>query len=400
MAGKNWKNYLNKVSGSNRFLALGMLAVACAVFFVFGIYPHLTSVRALLSAPAEEKQFPFVESVIAEPPKPKHVETPTAVRAIYMTSWVAGTPKWRAELVDFIKNSEINSLIIDVKDYTGMVAFDTQSEKIKAEGSEEIRVKDMREFIEELHDADIYAIARITVFQDPHYAKKHLNIAVQKKNGTLWKDRKGLSYLDPGAKEYWDYIIEIARASEAAGFDELNFDYIRFPSDGNMSDIAFPVSGTRAKDKPAVLDEFFAYLDQSLSDLPTPISADVFGMVTTNTDDLNIGQLLEPIAKHFDYVAPMIYPSHYPAAFHGYKNPAAHPYEIVKIAMESGVARLQAPTSTPTKLRPWIQDFDLGADYGVAEIKAQKQAIYDSGLTSWMSWDAANKYTREAYEKE
>ena len=96
----------------------------------------------------------------------------------------------------------------------------------------------------------------------------------------------------------------------------------------------------------------------------------------------------------------MIYPSHYPAAFHGYKNPAAHPYEIVKIAMESGVARLQAPTSTPTKLRPWIQDFDLGADYGVAEIKAQKQAIYDSGLTSWMSWDAANKYTREAYEKE
>src|SRR3989344_8026699 len=397
MAGKNWKNYLNKVSGSNRFLALGMLAVACAVFFVFGIYPHLTSVRALLSAPAEEKQFPFVESVIAEPPKPKHVETPTAVRAIYMTSWVAGTPKWRAELVDFIKNSEINSLIIDVKDYTGMVAFDTQSEKIKAEGSEEIRVKDMREFIEELHDADIYAIARITVFQDPYYAKKHLNIAVQKKNGTLWKDRKGLSYLDPGAKEYWDYIIEIARASEAAGFDELNFDYIRFPSDGNMSDIAYPVSGARAKDKPSVLNEFFAYLDESLSDLPVPISADVFGMTTTNTDDLNIGQVLEPIAKYFDYVAPMVYPSHYPATFQGYKNPAAHSYEIVLFAISEGVKRLQAPTSTPTKLRPWLQDFDLGADYGVAEVNAQKKAVYDSGLTSWMFWDAANKYTRGAY---
>src|SRR3989338_4174788 len=192
MAGKNWKNYLNKVSGSNRFLALGMLAVACSVFFVFGIYPHLTSVRALLSAPAEEKQFPFVESVIAEPPKPKHVETPTAVRAIYMTSWVAGTPKWRAELVDFVKKSEINSIIIDVKDYTGMITFDTKNDIIKAEGSEEIRVKDMRDFNEVLHDAGIYTIARITVFQDPFYSKKHPDIAVQKKNGTLWKDRKGL----------------------------------------------------------------------------------------------------------------------------------------------------------------------------------------------------------------
>ncbi|KKT21384.1 MAG: hypothetical protein UW05_C0011G0017 [Candidatus Giovannonibacteria bacterium GW2011_GWC2_43_8] len=314
-----------------------------------------------------------------------------------MSSWVAGTKNWRAELVDLIKKTELNSVVIDVKDYSGRISFDTGDPTIKEIGSEEIRVKDMREFIEELHDAEIYAIARITVFQDPYYSKKHLNISVQKKNGTLWKDRKGLSYIDPGAREYWDYIIEVARASEAAGFDELNFDYIRFPSDGNMSDIAYPVSGERAKNKPAVLDDFFAYLDESLSDLPVPISADVFGMTTTNTDDLNIGQVLEPIAKYFDYVAPMVYPSHYPATFLGFKNPAAHPYEIVLFAMNEGVKRLQAPTSTPTKLRPWLQDFDLGIDYGVTEVNAQKKAVYDSGLTSWMSWDASNKYTRGAY---
>ncbi|KKT62034.1 MAG: hypothetical protein UW55_C0018G0001, partial [Candidatus Giovannonibacteria bacterium GW2011_GWA2_44_26] len=127
------------------------------------------------------------------------------------------------------------------------------------------------------------------------------------------------------------------------------------------------------------------------------ISADVFGMTTTNTDDLNIGQVLEPIAKYFDYVAPMVYPSHYPATFRGFKNPAAHPYEIVLFAMNEGVKRLQAPTSTPMKLRPWLQDFDLGIDYGVTEVNAQKKAVYDSGLTSWMSWDASNKYTRGAY---
>ena len=120
-------------------------------------------------------------------------------------------------------------------------------------------------------------------------------------------------------------------------------------------------------------------------------------MVTSNTDDLNIGQLLESIASYFDYVAPMIYPSHYPPTFHGYKNPAAHPYEIVRFAMERGIERLAAPTSTPTKLRPWLQDFDLGANYGVAEVNAQKKAVYDAGLQSWMVWDASNKYTREAY---
>lgn len=333
--------------------------------------------------------------IISEPPKPLHIKTPNPVKAIYMTSWVAGTPKWRAELVDFVKKSEINSLVIDIKDYTGKIAFDTEDAFIKSEGSEEIRVRDMKDFIETLHDAGIYTIARITVFQDPYYAKRHLNQAVQKKNGTIWKDKKGLSYLDPGSKEYWDYIVLVARSAERAGFDELNFDYIRFPSDGNMNDIKFPISEKRKKVD--VLSDFFAYLDKKLSNLPVPISADVFGMTTTNYEDLNIGQVLEGIAPYFDYIAPMVYPSHYPPTFHGYKNPAAHPYEVVLFAMSEGVRRLSAPTSTPAKLRPWIQDFDLGADYGVAEVNAQKKAVYDSGLTSWMSWDASNKYTQEAY---
>jgi len=333
--------------------------------------------------------------VIQEPEKPKHIKTPEAVKAIYMTSWVASTRDWRRELVEFVKKSEINSIIIDVKDYSGKIAFDTEDEIIKKERSEEVRVNDMKEFIETLHDAGIYAIARITVFQDPHYSKKHLSIAVQKKNGTLWKDKKGLSYIDPAAKEFWDYIVRIARASEQAGFDELNFDYIRFPSDGNMNDIKFPISGKR--NKVEVLSEFFAYLDKELSDLPTPISADVFGMTTTNYDDLNIGQVLEAITPHFDYVAPMVYPSHYPPTFQGYKNPAAHPYEIVLYSMSKAVERLSAPTSTPTKLRPWLQDFDLGATYDAKKVRAQIQATYDAGLTSWMIWDPSNKYTRDAY---
>ena len=344
---------------------------------------------------AADGLFKTTPLIVEEAPKVKHIKTPEAVKAIYMSSWVAGTKDWRAELVDLIKKTELNSIVIDVKDYTGRISFDTGNAFIKEAGSEEIRVKDMKDFIETLHDAGIYAIARITVFQDPYYSKKHLDQAVQKKNGTIWKDKKGLSFVDPAAREFWDYIIEVAKASEAVGFDELNFDYIRFPSDGNMSDIKFPVSVKR--NKVEVLSEFFAYLDSQLNDLPVPISADVFGMVATNYDDLNIGQVLENIAPYFDYIAPMVYPSHYPPTFQGYKNPAAHPYEIVFYSMSKAVERLSAPTSTPTKLRPWLQDFDLGAYYRVAEIEAQKKAVYDSGLTSWMFWDAGNRYTKEAY---
>ncbi|MDP3784996.1 MAG: putative glycoside hydrolase [bacterium] len=333
-----------------------------------------------------------------KPPPPRHLKTPPFVRGIYMTSWVAGTRYWREELALFIEATELNAVVIDVKDYTGRISFDTGDASIKEMGSEEVRVKDMKDFIETLHDAGIYAIARITVFQDPYYAKKHPEIAVQKKNGAIWKDRKGLSYVDPGAREFWDYTVRVARESERVGFDELNFDYIRFPSDGDMKDIAFPVS--KNKNKVDALTEFFAYLDSSLNDLPVPISADVFGMTTTNYDDLNIGQVLEKIAPYFDYVAPMVYPSHYPPTFQGFKNPAAHPYEVIHFSMTRAVERLIRASSTPQKLRPWIQDFDLGADYGAAEVRAEKKAVYDSGLQSWMSWDAGNKYTRGAYNPE
>ncbi|MDP3935004.1 MAG: putative glycoside hydrolase [Candidatus Giovannonibacteria bacterium] len=384
------QKYFHKLERSVKlsFLAVGVVAVGAASWSLVKTY-----------GVGNSSAFQTTPAVIAEPEKPKHIKTPEPVKAIYMTSWVAGTKDWRAELVDLIKKTELNSVVIDVKDYAGKISFETGDPAIKEIGSEEIRVKDMKDFIETLHDAGIYAIARITVFQDPYYSKKHPDQAVQKKNGTLWKDKKGLSYMDPASREYWDYIIKIARASEKAGFDELNFDYIRFPSDGDMSNIKFPLSGDmKIKNiKVKVLTDFFKYLSAELKNTGVPISADVFGMVATNYDDLNIGQVLEDIAPYFDYISPMVYPSHYPPTFQGYKNPAAHPYEIVLYSMSKAVERLSAPTSTPSKLRPWLQDFDLGKNYGVAEVEAQKRAVYDSGLTSWMSWDAGNRYTQGAY---
>ncbi|MEK7559808.1 MAG: putative glycoside hydrolase [Patescibacteria group bacterium] len=384
--------------------AVFLAVAAAAVFLIQQAFDVLLSdVSDLAYVSLEARGFQKEEKV-------EHIKTPEPLKAIYMTSWVAGTPKWRTELVNFIKKSEINSLVTDVKDYTGRVAFDTKSKLVDTAGSEEIRIQDLKEFVNELHQNNIYAIARITVFQDPFYAKYNSDIAVKTKTGSNWKDRKGLMYIDPSAEEFWQYTVEVAREAEKMGFDELNFDYIRFPSDGNMKDIAFPISqkvlsgldsGGLSIDSPLakeiLLEQFFKYLNSALKNTGVPISADVFGMTMTNFDGLNIGQVLERIEPYFDYVSPMVYPSHYPATFQGFKNPAAHPYEVVLYSMKRGVERVIAASSSPLKLRPWLQDFDLGAIYDAQKIRAQIQATYDAGLTSWMMWDPANKYTKDGY---
>ncbi len=332
------------------------------------------------------------------PQRVLHIKTPEPVRGIYMSSWVAGTGDWRERMVNMVETTELNAFVIDVKDYTGRISFEVSDPKLLEIGSMEERIPDVKEFLEYLHSKNIYAIARIAVFQDSYLAKKMPDLAVKRKDGvTTWKDRKGIAWLDPCSTEVWDYTVKVARQAEAVGFDELNFDYIRFPSDGNMKDISynFCEDGFSMSEK---MENFFAYLKRELADLEIPLSADLFGMTTTNTDDLNIGQVLEKTEPYFSYICPMVYPSHYPATYDGYKNPALHPYEIISHAMASSSARLLAASSTPFKLRPWLQDFDLGATYDASMVRKQKQAVYDAGLSSWLLWDPANKYTPAALD--
>ncbi|MBI2175358.1 MAG: hypothetical protein HYU35_01335 [Parcubacteria group bacterium] len=293
----------------------------------------------------------------AEEQKPAHIATPAIVRAVYMTSWVAGTPKWREQIVGMITRGELNTLVIDIKDYSGHISFAVNDPKLMEVGAVEERIPDAREFIDMLHEKGIYIIGRVSVFQDPYLVGRRPDLAVKRKSdGAVWKDYKGISWLDPASREVWDYHVRIAREAERVGFDEINFDYIRFPSDGNMRDIAYDWwDGVRPK--ALVLKDFFAYLDSELSDLGVPISADLFGMTTWNYDDLNIGQILEYAAPHFDFIAPMVYPSHYPKTFMGFANPAAHPYEIIFSGMERARDRLR---------RSMMRDWNHGC-YGMRE---------------------------------
>jgi hypothetical protein len=340
-----------------------------------------------------------------------HIEVPDQVRAIYMTACVAGTPSFRSQLVKLVEETDVNSLIIDVKDYTGTIAFDIEGIDLIGEEGTGCRVRDMKEFIATLHDKGIYVIARITVFQDPLYATAYPDQAVQKASDkSVWTDYKGISFVEAGAREYWEYIAKLSRATYEAGFDELNLDYIRFPSDGNMQDIYYPFSEARLIEDPdfgkaEVVREFFQYMHESLKDTDVVLSADLFGMTTTNSDDLNIGQVLEYAVPYFDYIAPMVYPSHYPTGFHGYSNVNAHTYEIIKFSMDSAVERIEAMRLSTTtdygghgnyhakQLRPWLQDFDYPVTYTPEMVRNQIQATYDAGLDSWMLWDPSNKYT-------
>ena len=337
-----------------------------------------------------------VDEETVESPQVFHIETPEVVKAIYLTSWAAGTKSLRDSVVSVIDTTEVNAVVIDIKDYSGKIAFEVNDPVLAQMGVVEKRISDIDGLIKMLHEKNIYVIGRISVFQDASLVKIWPEEAVKTATdkSKVWKDRKGISWMDAGSPKVWDYVARIGDEAYSRGFDELNFDYIRFPSDGNMKDIYFPVSEGRVKQE--VLGDFFSYLDKHFEG-KTPISGDLFGMTTTNTDDLGIGQNLEIALTYLDYVCPMVYPSHYPSGWNGFANPAEKPYEVISIAMKNAVSRANAIGIDPNKLRPWLQDFDLGATYTKEMVREQISATYDSGLDSWLVWDAANTYTPGAF---
>ena len=332
---------------------------------------------------------------VATPIQIFHLDTPEVLKAVYMTSWVAGI-KNRYKIIDLIDTTEINSVVIDIKDYTGKVAFEVNDPELEKENSSERRITDIREFTNLLHRKNIYVIGRIAVFQDPYFIIKHPELAVRTETDPekIWRDYKGIAWLDAGSQEVWDYVLAIAKEAYDDGFDEINFDYVRYPSDGNLHDISYPISGTTPRAE--VMKSFFEYVHERLTSEGIKSSVDIFGLTTTEKNDLGIGQVLEDALANFDYVSPMVYPSHYASGAYGYAKPAIKPYEIVYHSMKRAVERAKAMGVDEKKLRPWLQDFDLGAKYTADMVRAQINATYDSGLDSWMLWDPANTYTRGA----
>ncbi len=346
---------------------------------------------------------------------PRVVKTPEFVKGIYLTSDTAGSDKRLEQLLGLARRTEINSLVIDVKDYRGRVAFATASEKLRPFLQAKPSLGSLADLTARLHQEGLYLIARIPVFPDQTLAEKRADLALRRADGSLWRDSLGLLWLDPAAGDVWKHNVDVAAEVFDGGFDEVQFDYIRFPSDGSLKAIRYPVYDGRLT-KAQVITNLLTYFDRELRQRRgIPLSVDLFGLTMWQHDsDLGIGQRLADAAPRLDFVSPMVYPSHYPPGFEGFSNPALYPYEVVyrnllrgnqfleALNLKNGVlAESDPPVPVPrlASLRPWIQDFHMGAVYDAARVRAQIRASADAGASGWLLWNAANTYTESALEK-
>ncbi len=353
-----------------------------------------------------------------------HLETPETVRGVYVSSWVIGTPSVRDKFYKNFDGTNLNAVLIDVKDSSGVVTFDIKDPKLKSEAIIENRIRDIEEQIDYFHKKNIYVIGRIAVFQDPGAAKKYPERAIKsKKNENLWKDNKGLTWTDAGNKDQWKYIEDVANYAYSIGFDEVNFDYIRFPSDGILRDMYLPDS--EGQDKVKVVSNFFNYIGKAMKEKNIPTSADIFGQTTSDDSGLGIGQTLQSALRSFDYISPMSYPSHYAKNFHDIKDPDSNPYQTIHFSYQDAMIRIDKMAKEDTsismiegtttkiiidqekyksqkemyikKLRPFLQDFSLHFPYGKKEIQDQIRGITEYGINSYLMWNPSSRYTKEAY---
>ena len=329
------------------------------------------------------------------------------VKGIYMTGNTVGYKERFDKLIDLVKTTEINAVVIDVKDDTGLMTYTSSLPEVSFTGANRnVRIKDISAVMKVLRDNNIYSIARIVTFKDRTAGDKYANLAVKNTGGGVWRDRHGMSWLNPYNRDSWDYIVDIAEEAAAIGFDEIQFDYVRFPTDGDIKSIDYG-SSANGKSKAETIAEFLSYGRERLSKKGVMVSADVFGLVTTVGDDMKIGQHLESIAGSVDVVCPMVYPSHYGKGSYGVAEPDFEPYRIVNRSLEVAEQRISAMKGASHKavLRPWLQDFTASylpkyKKYGPAEVRAQIKAAYDAGAEEWLLWNAGNKFTAGALNKE
>lgn len=366
--------------------------------FIIFLFLIAILIIVLFQFKTEQKEVENIQYGTIEIEKQFFDFAPKEVRAPYLTSWSGSSNSKINEIIDYGEQGLINSVVIDIKDFSGYIAYDTDIDILEEYDAERVLIKDIRKLIEKLHDNNIYVIARMVVFQDPILAYNRPDLAVKKGDReSIWYNYSGLAWTDPSSEEVWDYNIAIAKDAFEKGFDEINFDYIRFPSDGDLSDIYYPHFEYGEDTKPAVLKQFYSRMREALPS--ARLSIDLFGLTMVKEYDIGIGQILEDAAEYFDFICPMVYPSHYVSGFNGYLNPADYPYEVVYYSLEKGVKRIGGDY---VKIRPWLQDFNLGADYDAEKVLLQINATKDAlgeEYRGFMLWNPQNIYTINALKE-
>lgn len=315
---------------------------------------------------------------------------PVEVRGIYVTGWVGGMPDLLNKILAATRGTPINAVVVDLKDSTGQLTYPSKVPMAQAIGAGEKRIPDLKKVVDALEQHNLYAIARMAVFPDNVLARKHPEWMLKRPGGGVWQDAAGLAWSSPFAKPVWEYNLAIAREAAEMGFREIQFDYVRYPSDGRVNEIIVPFKDKRKKYE--IVRDFLAWARQELQPYDVFVSADVYGLVTTG-EDLGIGQIMKEIAKVVDYVCPMAYPSHYYTGAYGLKDPDAVPYQTVLYAMRGANKQIQGLPKA--KVRPWLQWFSLRHKYGLPQINAQIKAVNDAGMAEYLLWNPYNVYPHD-----
>ena len=308
--------------------------------------------------------------------------------------------------VELAKNTEINAYVVDIKDDDGYVGYESNIPAVREMGTWMTKYN-ADKVLKTFHDNDIHVIGRLVCFKDPLLSAKKPELAVKNASGGLWKDNHSLTWLDPYNKDSWPYLIEIAREAVEKGFDEIQFDYVRFPNDGDKKAMNFASGG---KEKHEAINEFLSYAKKELPGVV--LSADVFGIILESPADTeDIGQYLELIGKDIEYISPMVYPSHYAVGqrVNGvqFMKPDFDPYGVVYQSLAKCKDRLSKVSDYKADVRAYIQGFTASylepgywQRYGPEQMKQQIKAVYDAGYEEWIFWDATNRYPEDGFLKE
>ncbi len=334
-----------------------------------------------------------------EAQRPVRVPRPDSVRALYVNAWAAGSRARMTDLIRVADATEINAFIVDIKESDTFLTYSSTAIALAKEIGADTRPASqwLPALVDTLRAHGIYPIARIVVFKDRVLAEKKPELAIRNTSGAMWRDRKGLAWVNPYDKRVWDYNVAIAREALEMGFSEVQWDYVRFPDVTATARAVMSYPGSNGKSRADNIREFLEYSKSQLSSFNAPITADVFGLTTHLEGDVDIGQHWESVVTSADAVLPMVYPSHYAPGLYGFAKPIANPYQVVRLALTDAMERtrfVHDSTGKPVgEVVGWLEAMSIrGAQFGAAEVRAQIQGAYDAGVKSWALWNPGSKF--------
>jgi len=375
----------------------------------------LSGLCILLSLFIPKPSFAVGPLPLSLPPQ-KDLSRPQKIKGIYISGWTAGSKKKFAKILELIEETELNALVIDIKDSRGNVTYNSQIPRVKEVNAAVDMIEDLPGLLKKLKERDIYPIARLVCFKDPLLSQAYPEMALKTKEGSIWKDNKETTWLDPYNQKGWEYLVDLSKEAIKLGFKEVQFDYVRFPTDRNKKYIHYGKEA-QGKTKAQAIADFLAYARSELAPLGAVLSADIYGIVLTHRKEgEEIGQDFMKIAEHVDYISPMIYPSHYANVGQNgtgqlinevlFKYPDLEPYGVVYNTLFVAQKKLHR-SQLSGRIRPWLQAFTasyLGKDryqeYNGEQIKEQIRAAYDAGIEEWLLWNPKNRYSADGLAKE